>query len=83
MCFYPDRAHARPPAPMGNAKGLVQIQVAHIAANITRSYQAHHGVHIGAIDIHLTAVLVGNVADLGHRFFKDTMGGWVCDHAGR
>ena len=82
MRFYTNRSHAWPATPVRNAKGLVQVQVTYVPANITRANKTHHGVHVGAIDIHLPTELVGDVADFRHCLFKDSMSGWVSNHAG-
>jgi hypothetical protein len=34
----------------------VQVQVRHVAAELARRAQADHGVHVGAVDVHLAAV---------------------------
>ena len=77
----PDRPHAGTAAAVGDGEGLVQVQVADIAAQIARPRQADHGVHVGTIDIDLPAELVGDRADLPHRFFEHAVGRRIGDHA--
>ncbi|CUK20928.1 hypothetical protein RUE5091_04574 [Ruegeria denitrificans] len=77
-----DRAHAGAAAAMRDAEGLVQVQVADVTANVTRTRQAHHGIHVGAVDIDLTAVIMSDLADFLHGGLEHAMGGRVGDHAG-
>jgi hypothetical protein len=51
------RAHARAAAAVRNAEGLVQVQVAHVAAELARRGHADQRVHVGAVDVHAAAVL--------------------------
>nr|GEZ22423.1 hypothetical protein [Tanacetum cinerariifolium] len=78
--FHANRANARAATTVGDAKGFVQIEVGHVAAELTRSAQADHGIHVGAVDIHLAAVVVNDAADFADTFFEHTVGGWVGDH---
>ena len=48
-----DGSHPRPASAMGNAEGLVQIEMAHVGAVIARPRQADLRVEIGAIQINL------------------------------
>ena len=68
-----DRANTRPAATMRNAEGLVQVQVADIGTKLWRRAMPDKGVQIGPVDIDLTAGFMDDVAQLGNRFFKDTM----------
>ncbi|CUH41249.1 hypothetical protein RUM4293_00117 [Ruegeria atlantica] len=77
-----DRTHAGAAAAMRDAEGLVQVQVADVTANVTRTRQADHGVHVGAVDIDLTAVIMGDLADLLNGGLEHAMGRGVGDHAG-
>ena len=78
-----DRAYARSSAPVRYRKGLVQIQMTHICAEIREVNQAYLGVHIGAVEIDLAAICVHDLADLLDVLFKNTMRRWVGDHDGR
>ena len=46
-----DRPDAWATAPMGDAESLMQIEVAHVGANVTRPCQSNERVHIGAVEI--------------------------------
>jgi hypothetical protein len=51
------RPHARAAAAVRDAEGLVQVQVAHVAAEFARRGHAHQRVHVGAVDVDTAAVL--------------------------
>ena len=59
---------------MRDAKGFMQVEVADITAQITGARQPDHGVHIGPVDIDLASILVHDIADLMHCFFKHAVG---------
>ena len=65
---------------MGNAEGLVQVEVTHISPIKTWLGQAHLGIEVGAIEIHLAAVLMHQGADLLDPLLKDSVGGGIGDH---
>ena len=69
-----DGAHAGAAAAVRDAEGLVQVQVADIAAQIAGARQADHGVHVGAVDIDLPAVVMGDLADFLDRFLEHAVG---------
>src|SRR5574343_589612 len=82
MGLQADGAHARAAAAVGDAEGLVQVHVAHVRANGGGGGEAHLGVHVGPVHVHLTAVLVNGGADVADRLFKHPVGGGVGDHQG-
>ena len=67
---------------MGNAEGLVQIEVADIGPDPRRRRQAHLRVHIGPVEIDLAAAGVDQGADLLDRGFEDPVGRGVGHHQG-
>ncbi|CAI8728808.1 putative metal-dependent RNase [Pseudomonas sp. IT-P218] len=75
-----DRADARAATAVRNAEGLVQVQVRHVAAELARGAQADHGVHVGAVDVHLAAVVVDDAADFADAFLEHAVGRRVGDH---
>ncbi len=83
MLFDTNWSHAGAAATVRDGKGFVQVQVAHIAAQISRTGQANHGVHIRTVDVNLTAELMRDFADFVHGFFEHAMCRWVSDHAPR
>src|SRR5690606_12191798 len=78
--FDADGAHARAAAPVGNAERLVEVQVGDIAAEGARLGDAHQGVEVGAVDVHLAAVPVHQGADGGDVLLEHPVGGGVGDH---
>ncbi len=61
-----DGPHARSSAAMRNAEGLMKVQVAHVGSDVARTAETHLRVHVGAIHVHLPAMLVNHPADLPH-----------------
>ena len=53
-----DRPHARAAAAVGDAEGLVQIDVAHVGADARRGGEAGERVEVGAVHVHLRAALL-------------------------
>ena len=78
-----DRAHTRATTTVRNAESLVQVQVAHIRTNETRRSQTDLGVHVGAVHVHLTAVLVNDFANFLDVFLVDTVRRRVRNHESR
>src|SRR5437868_4407279 len=83
MCGNADGADARPAAAVWNAKGLVQIQVAHVRADIARATEAYLRVHVGAVHVNLAAAVVHDFANFADRCFENTVRTRVCDHQRR
>ena len=73
-------ADTRSATAVRNAKRFVQIQVRHIATELARLGRADQCIHVGAIDIHLAAVLMHDLADFSNTFFKHTVRGWIGHH---
>ena len=70
MAPHPDRADPGATATVRDGEGLVQVQVRHVAAEFTRLGDPDQGVEVGAVDVHLAAVPVDDVAHLGDRSSK-------------
>ena len=83
MLAHGHRSDARTAAAVGDAEGLVQVEVAHVAAEPTRAGDADQRVEVGAVDVHLATVLVDEVADVGDALLEHPVGGRVGDHQGR
>nr|GEU28245.1 hypothetical protein [Tanacetum cinerariifolium] len=77
---HADRPHARTAAAVRNAERLVQVQVRDVAAERARSCHADQRIHVGAVDIHLAAVAVHDLAQLLDAFLEHAVGGRVGDH---
>ena len=63
-----------------NAKCFVQIEVAHIAAKFARRCHAHQGIHVGAIHINATAMLVHQLTQCFDLCFKHAVCAGIGDH---
>ena len=74
------RADARPATPVGDAKGLVQVEVADITAKLTRRSHAHQRIHVGAVHIDAPTVAVHQCTQVLHLRLKHTMRAGVGDH---
>ena len=83
MGCHRNRAHAGAAAAVGNAEGLVQVEVADIGAIETRLAQAHLGVEVGAIEVNLAAAGVHQLADTANSRLKHAVGGGIGDHQRR
>ena len=82
MRTHGHRTHARSTAAVGDAESLVQIQVRDVAAELTGCGEAHHGVQVGAVHVHLAAVLVHDLADLAYLGLEHAVGRGIGDHDG-
>ena len=76
------RADAGAATAVWDAEGLVQVQVTHIAAKLARRGHAHQGVHVGAVHVHASAVLVHQLAQLLDLGLEHTVRTGVGDHHG-
>ena len=75
-----DRPHARAAAAMRNAERLVQIEMADIGAVIAGPRQPDLRIHVGAVEIDLSAMAVDDVADLADVLLEHAMGRGIGDH---
>ena len=62
-----------PPAAVRDAEGLVQVQVRHVRPEPTGLRQAHEGVEVRAVDIHLTSRVVDLGAEVGDGLLEDSV----------
>ena len=74
------RADAGAAAAVGDAEGLVQVQVADVGAELAGLGHADQGVEVGAVEVHLAAVVVDQVADLADAGLEHAVGRGVGDH---
>ena len=82
MRLHADRAHARAAAAMRDAEGLVQIEVADVGAVIAGPRQPDLRVHVGAVEIDLSAMAVNDVADIADVLLEHAMRRGIGDHHG-
>ncbi|CCK15585.1 hypothetical protein BN136_1595 [Cronobacter universalis NCTC 9529] len=78
--FHANRAHARTAAAVRNAERFMQVKMRHIRADVARRGDAHLGVHVGAVEVNLAAVLMHDVTHFADGFFIHSVGGRVGDH---
>ena len=62
-----DGADARATTAMWNAERLVQVQVTDISADVARTRQADHRVHVRTVEVDLAAALVHDAAHIADR----------------
>ena len=62
-----DRPDAGTAAAVGDAERLVEVEVADVGAEAPGPGQADQRVEVGAVDVHLTAGVVDDLADLADR----------------
>ena len=74
MLRHANRPHAGSTTSVGNGKGFVQVQVANIGPDVTRTREPNLCVHVSAVHVNLAAVLVNDPGDFGNRLLKHAMG---------
>merc|ERR1719191_1986354 len=78
-----DGPQARPAAAVGNAEGLVEVEVADVGADHPWGGKPQLSIHVRAVHVDLAAVLVDDVADLLNVLLEEGPSGGVGDHEGR
>ena len=73
-------AHPRPTAAVGDAEGLVQVEMRHVRAELSGQAQPEQGVEVGAVHVDLAAGGVDHLANLDDGFLEHAVGGGVGDH---
>ena len=75
-----DRSHTRTTAPMRNAKGLVQIEMTDVRADVAGTTQTDLCIHVGPVHIHLSAMSVNNGADLADALLENAVSRRIRHH---
>ena len=75
-----DGSHAGATATVRDAERLMEVEVDDIRAVVAGSTEADLGVHVGAIDVDLTTVLMHDIADLLDALLEHSMSRWVGHH---
>ena len=83
MRLHRHRAHTGTAATVRDAERLVQVEVRHVGAELARFRHADERVEVGAVEVHLAAVVVHDVADLADLGFEHPVGRRVRDHEAR
>jgi hypothetical protein len=78
-----DGADAWPAAAVRNAEGLVEIEVAHVAAELAGRGHADERIHVGAVHVHATAVAMHDFAEPLHLRLEHAVRARIGDHHGR
>ncbi len=77
---HADRADAGATAAVRDAKGLVQVQMAHVTAEFAGGSGANQRIHIGAVHVHPATKAVHQGAEFLDLRLKHAMGAGVGDH---
>ena len=56
--------------------------MAQVGADVRGAHEAHLGVHVGAVHVHLPAVRMHDLADLADGRLEHTVRRWIRDHQG-
>ena len=78
-----DGAHARAASAMRDAKRLVEVEVTDVRADVPRTAEAHLGIHVRPVHVHLPAAGVHRLAHPLDVLLEDTVGGGVRHHQRR
>ena len=63
-----------PTTTVGDAEGLVEVEVAYISTELAKLCIADNGIGVSAVDVDLTTCCVNQIADLNNRLFVDAVG---------
>src|SRR5688572_966110 len=77
-----DRPHARPTASMRNAECFVQVQMAHVCADVAGTAESHLRIHICTVHIDLPTVCMDDLTDASDIGFEYPVRRWVGQHQG-
>src|SRR5258705_159529 len=77
-----NRSHAGAAAAVRNAERLMQIEMADIGAVIAGPRQPDLRIHVGAVEINLSAMLVDDVANVADVLLEHAVGRGIGDHDG-
>mmetsp|Transcript_24853 Transcript_24853/g.57279 ORF Transcript_24853/g.57279 Transcript_24853/m.57279 type:complete len:213 (-) Transcript_24853:1798-2436(-) len=67
---------------MGDAESLVQVQMAHISSNKTRTGKTNLGIHVCTIHVYLSTSIMNNTNYVLDTLLKHAKGGRIGDHEG-
>lgn len=67
---------------MRDAEGLVKIEMRHVGAVVSWTAESHLGVHVGTVQVDLTAKVMDHLAEFLDAFIEDAIGRWVRHHDG-
>ena len=79
---YTNRTTARTTATMRCRESLMQIDMHHIEAHISRTACAEHRIQVSSVIIHQSATLMNELCYFRNVTFKESQSIWVCHHHG-
>mmetsp|Transcript_23783 Transcript_23783/g.40563 ORF Transcript_23783/g.40563 Transcript_23783/m.40563 type:complete len:273 (-) Transcript_23783:332-1150(-) len=65
-----------------DAECFVQVEMAHVGTDETRTSQTNLSIHVGTVHVHLPTGIVHHIDDLNNLLLEHTKGRWVSDHEG-
>ena len=77
---HTDRTDARSATAVGDAEGLVEVEVADVCSEVPRFGDSDERIEVGPVKVHLTAVVMDEGADLCHPLLEHAVRGRVGDH---
>ena len=80
MFFNSNWSHSRTTSSVRNAESFVKVQVADISPEIPRGSQTNLGIHVGSVQINLTAESVYCVNRGPHGVLVDSVSRRISDH---
>ena len=80
VLFHAYGSHAGSAAAVGDSEGLVQVDMHDVGAEVGRVRETHQGIHIGAVQVHLSAAIVHDAANLAYARLEHAVGGGISYH---
>jgi hypothetical protein len=74
MLADPDRADTRSASTVGNAEGLVQVEMTDIRSESPRSAETNLSIEVRSIQIHLPTMVMNKTADLSDAGLEYSVG---------
>ena len=74
MLADPDRADTRSAPTVGNAEGLVQVEMTDIRSESPRSAETNLSIEVRSIQIHLPTMVMNKTADLSDAGLEHSVG---------
>ena len=65
--LHSDGSHAGPAPTVGDAEGLVEVEVGDVGPVVARPAETHLGVHVGPVQVHLATLIVHQRGDFSEK----------------
>ena len=75
-----NRTHAGTTSTVRDGKCFMQIQVAYIGTDHTRTGESHLSIHVGTVHVDLTTVIMNDLGDFFDTFLVYSMSGRIGHH---